>query len=84
MNQEFKPGDTVYFKGFKEAAASASSVVGELLLTDKNTLVKGVMKINNDTQGMLFCPDGTIYCHPRFGVMIQIVDKDTGEIQGII
>jgi hypothetical protein len=69
----FKPGDLVVFAGLKEEFLKLNipSAEGELLLVDSNTSQKGVMRIKGDPNGMLFLPDGTIYCHRKYGVLLS-------------
>lgn len=78
VEQAFKPGDYVSFPGLKEGKVTANPLVGELYLVDTNTTLKGVMGIKGDTQRMMFCPNGSIYCHPRFGIMLTMVKKPEG------
>ena len=69
----FKPGDLVKFPGLQSDLPKASipAIEGELYLMDHNTSIKGVMMIKGDSHRMMFLPDGTIYCHPKFGVMLK-------------
>lgn len=67
----FKAGDTVKFKGITVGEKKIKSVTGVLKLSDKNTTYKGVMSIEGDEQGMLFNPDGTIYCHQNLGILLE-------------
>lgn len=67
----FKPGEEVVFCGIVEGFKKIQGVSGKLILADNNTSIKGVMRIEGDVQGMLFCPNGMVYCHPRFGVVLR-------------
>lgn len=69
---KFQPGDWVKFKGLHVVALGLQikPVEGKLVLADHNTSVKGVMRIYGDIQNMMFLPDGTIYCHPQYGILI--------------
>ena len=75
----FKPGDKVRFKGIKKGNLSIGPFEGELQLNDKRTNAKGIMSIKGDANGMLFHPDGTIYCHGELGSVLTLV-RDPSEI----
>ena len=77
----FKPGDIVKFPGLKSDLPKANipPIEGELYLMDHNTSIKGVMMIKNDKHRMMFLPDGTIYCHPKFGVMLTLKEEPNAQ-----
>lgn len=67
----FREGERVRFKGLKAGKLTLKPVTGILRKADGNTSIKGVTQIIGDTQRMLFSPDGSIYCHAHFGVMLE-------------
>lgn len=75
----FTPGMLVKFKGLAAGKIKIPVIQGELRLNDRNTSVKGVMSIAGDTHGMLFMPDGTIYCHGQFGPMLESLTNEEVE-----
>lgn len=69
----FKAGDNVRFLGITVGAIALAPREGVLRLNDRNTTVRGVMSIIGDKDALLFCPDGTIYCHSQHGVLLETI-----------
>lgn len=67
----FKPGDQVRFKGLVADKVILPPKEGVLKLNDRGTTVRGVMSMKDDAQRLMFTPDGRLYCHGQYGVLLE-------------
>lgn len=79
MSKTFTPGMLVKFPGLTAGKIKIPVIQGQLVKNDRNTTVPGVMSIVGDKHGMLFLPDGTIYCHGQFGPMLESLTNEEAE-----
>lgn len=65
----FRPGDWVRFKGLNHAGKSFLPFYGQL--RSKANAAPGSVLIKDEPVGLIFNPDGTLYCHAYLGVLLQ-------------
>lgn len=68
---KFKPGDWVRFRGLKIEHLKKAFKPYYGKLRAKPSAAPGCVKIEGEPLGLIFNPDGTLYCHAHYGILLD-------------
>jgi len=83
-NLDFKPGDWVFFRGFTRNVNGGLKIFQPYhgKLRAQPNAPRGSCKIVGEPLGLIFNPDGTLYCHAHIGYLLEKAKSITPEATG--